>query len=152
MMRLAKVRSVRQLGEWMLDHGITPSENRHFGGVARVHSSSSLHYQDFGNGKRYIRPDSQGELALDVNDNDVSDSWWRRLRRGEWRIHKPRTEAETLEWLFKKIKKVSRDKGWPLDEMFFDRWGFRKETGYQNNTPISGHATHLHVGFYRDEF
>lgn len=143
--RLASVRSVTALGFWLRRHGLTPTENRKFGGVDPVHSATSLHYQKDKKGS--FDPNKQGNLALDVNDISVVDTAFYRLRRGRWRFWKPQSEAEALAYAYATLLSVARKKGWPMDEMFFHKHGFRVETGFEANTPISGHDGHLHVGF-----
>ena len=122
----------------MQAHGISPGQHENFGGVDNVHTSTSLHYA-----RRLGR--SSMSLALDVNDNDVRDTWWRHLNH---RI-RPSSEAQTLTWLYKKILRTARRNRWPLNEMFYGSYGFMREYGYGVNHAISGHATHLHVGWDR---
>lgn len=148
--RLAGLHSVTAVGMWLRRHGLTPSENRTFGGVDPVHSATSLHYQKDRKGS--FAPDKQGNLALDVNDISVVDTAFYRLRRGHWRFWKPQTEAAALGYAFDRLLATARTKGWPLDEMFFHQRGFRIETGFGANTPISGHDGHLHVGFQNSEW
>lgn len=146
-MRLAKCRGTYDVGQWLLSKGITPSEHRGYGGVDRVHGSTSLHYQL--DQKGAFPAGYQGNLALDANDNDVSsEKWGRKLRRkfGLW------TEVATLKMAYRMIKRMARRKRWPLDEMFVDGLGFMVEYGYDRNRPIGNHETHLHIGFSRSRW
>lgn len=126
-MKLREVNSVVQLGRWMQDKGFSPGEHPKFGGVNPVHTSTSLHYKS---------------LALDVNDRDVDDTV-----KGQFK-----SEHEALKWLYGRILGVAEVQGWPLDEMFFNGWGFIKERGYDHNHAIGGHDGHLHVGFSKKEW
>ena len=143
--RLQQVRSTRGYGVWARRHGISVAENRAFGPVTKVHGEGSLHYQVDKKGN--FADDLQGNLALDVNDIHISDSVLLRIRRGRWKFWKPQSETETLRWLYQQTLKIARNRGWPLDEMFFDGFGFRMETGYDANVPIGGHDTHFHIGW-----
>lgn len=136
--KLRNVRSVKELGVWMQKQGFTPGENAHFGRVHAVHTSTSLHYKRMRNGVPTKRQDLQGNLALDVNDNDVKDD---KMPFDD--------EGEALRWLYEKILSVARARKWPLDEMFHGNKGFIKEKGYGHNHPISAHDHHLHVAFYK---
>ena len=122
---LRDCQSIVQVGQWMQSKGFSPGEHPKFGGVAPVHSNTSLHYK---------------AQALDVNDRDIEDD------------HMPfDDEHEALSWLYAKILKVA-EKHWPdgvLDEMFHDKKGYIKERGFDQNHPIGGHSGHLHVGFQR---
>jgi len=141
--RLERCRSVVEVGEWLKQNGISPSQNKHFGAVG-THSSASWHYR-LSDGS--FAADRQGELAIDVNDNDVTDT---RLKRGG-RLSRPRSEAETLTWLYKKIARVSRRQGWPLTELFFNGGGrgrgYKARSGWGVNVTVSGHETHLHAAW-----
>lgn len=88
------------------------------------------------NGRQISTP--QGKLAIDVNDNDVSDD---RLPFDD--------EQEALRWLYHKTLSIARAEHWPLDEMFHDGFGYIKERGYSHNHPIGGHDHHFHIGWYR---
>ena len=83
-MKLDRCQSVRDVGRWLQQHGLSPGENRYFNGVAPVHSDTSMHYRR-GTKDSGVRADKQGDLALDVNDVDVKDTLFWRLRRGRWR-------------------------------------------------------------------
>lgn len=130
-MKLAEVRGVVALGKWMQSKGFSPGEHPQFGGVHPVHTSTSLHYKG---------------LALDVNDRDVRDTLMGN-RPGQFK-----TEVAALRWLYGRILGVAEAKKWPLDEMFFDGFGFIKERGYDHNHPIGGHDGHLHVGFWKGKW
>lgn len=136
-------KSVKQVGKWLLQHGITPGENRDFGKVHPVHTSTSMHYQL--NARGIFASDKQGNLALDVNDQSVDDDKFAK------KFGKVDNETEALTIVYFRILHVAERFEWPLNEMFFSGWGFRKETGYDRNVPIGGHATHLHAAwdFYR---
>ena len=129
-MKLMKVRSIKELGHWMQKRGISTSEHPAFGGVTQgAHGNNSLHFRG---------------LALDVNDRDVRDT-----KLGPIKIV---SEQQALRLLFRRIKRVARKKGWPLNEMFFDKWGFIKEKGFEQNHPEDNHEGHLHVGFDKDSW
>lgn len=148
---LHKCRNVEEVGQWMQRRGLTPSENRRFGSVDNdAHSDGSLHYQL---GQKGAFPsDKQGDLALDVNDRSISDTMFSRLRRGHWKVWRPQTEFEALRFLYRKINRVAKKEGWPLDEMFFNKFGFRVESGFGVNVPIENHETHFHAGWTRFSF
>ena len=129
-MKLKNVKSVVQLGKWLQEQGISPGEHSKFGGVHPVHTTGSLHYRD---------------LALDVNDRGIDDTLIAGRRGFD-------TEHEVLRWLYGRILGVAEANGWPLDEMFFNGFGFIKERGFDHNHPITGHDGHLHVGFTRAEW
>jgi hypothetical protein len=149
--RLGASRNVEDVGKWMQSRGLTPAENRLFGDVdSDAHTSTSLHYQRGQKGN--LVADKQGDLALDVNDISIADSMFFRVMRGHWKIWRPQSEFEALRFLFKKVQKMSQKKGWPLDEMFFNEFGFRVETGFGVNTPIENHETHLHAGWSKFSF
>ena len=143
--RLSKIHSITGVGLWLRRHGLTPSENAAFGGVDPVHSGTSLHYQKGTKGT--FAPDKQGNLALDVNDISVVDTFFFRMRRGPLAFWKPQSEEQALRFAFKKLKATAKKEEWPLDEMFFKDFGFRIESGFVANVPIGGHETHLHCGF-----
>lgn len=149
-MKLGEAKNVKQVGRWLQDHGISPGEHRAFGTVHKVHAVDddgnpvSLHYMRGRPG--VVAENWQGNLALDVNDHDVSDDKFSK------KFGKVDSETEALTIVYFKILRVAERKEWPLDEMFFWKWGFRKETGYDYNTPIGGHDTHLHVGFFQFEW
>jgi lysozyme len=146
--RLERCTSVVEVGEWLERNGISPSQNKHFGAVG-THSSASWHYRLRDHS---LAADRQGELAIDVNDNDVTDT--RLKHRG--RLFRPRSEAETLTWLYKRIARVSRRKGWPLAEMFFNGGGrvrgYKADQGWGRNVTVSGHETHLHAAWTKFEW
>jgi hypothetical protein len=140
-MKIREVKSVKQLGKWMQEHGLTPGENRFFGVVNPVHSDTSLHYREGKNGSIRTAANRQGTLAIDLNDRDVADD----IKKGKAAGFK--TETDALNYVYSRIHTTAEDEGWPLNEMFFHDRGFLKETGYSVNHPISGHDTHLHVAF-----
>lgn len=149
-MKLDQCRSVRDVGRWLQRHGLSPGENYFFGGVAPVHSDGSMHYrQDV---KSNLRDDKQGNLALDVNDRDVSDTVYYRLRRGHWRAWRPQTEHEALMFAYNKILATAKRKGWPLEEVFFNGKGAIVEEQLRVNHPISGHDGHMHAAWYKYQF
>ena len=123
-MKLGSVKSVVQLGNWLEEFGFTPGEHPKFGGVDPVHSATSLHYVG---------------QALDVNVRTLKKEVKQRFKN----------EEAALQWLYGRILGVAEAKDWPLDEMFFNGYGFLKERGYNHNHPIGGHDGHLHVGFSR---
>lgn len=110
-----------------------------------------MHYRR-GNKDSGVRDDLQGDLALDVNDRDVRDTSFYRLRRGHWRMWNPQTEHEALMFAYEKILSTAKKKDWPLEEVFFDGKGSIIEEQHDRNHPIGGHDTHMHVAFYRFEF
>lgn len=126
-MTLHEVKGIVPLGKWMLEKGFSPGEHPKFGGVHPVHTATSLHYKG---------------LALDVNDRDVQDT-----AKGQFK-----NETEALKWLYFRILGAAEHLGWPIDEMFFDGFGFIKEQGFDVNHAIGGHADHLHVGFKKDKW
>lgn len=108
-------------GRWALERGFVVGEGPDpFGPVTPgVHSETSLHYE--------LR-------ALDINY---------RAGAGRWE-----SEGEALRWLYKKVLRYRRfHPRFPLDEMFFNGYGFIKERGVGVNWPILHHEDHLHVGF-----
>lgn len=119
-LRLKDCRNVREVGKWAQSKGYRVGEHPAFGGVHPVHTSGSLHYV---------------AQALDINDDGATDE------------ELFDNETESLAWLYHKILGVARAQNWPLDEMFFNGFGFIKELGYGANHPILGHDGHLHVGF-----
>jgi hypothetical protein len=121
-MRIGEVRTIVQVGHWLEDRGFIVSEHPSFGKVHRVHAPGSLHYK----GK-----------AMDVNYNVHAAN----MRR-EWD-----SEREALSWLYDHLLESSERFSWPLDELFFRRRGFLKETPNDNH-PVDGHEEHLHVGFF----
>jgi hypothetical protein len=110
----------------MQKKGFIVSEHPAFGIVHRVHSATSLHYE---------------EQALDVNHNVHSAN-----DAKEWN-----TESEALNWLYRKIMQAAKNHKWPLDEMFFNGHGFLKETPLVNHA-IGGHDGHLHIAFQKKEW
>ena len=149
------VGSTKEYVEWLRKRGITPGENKHAGTVFPVHTGTngdwgSLHYRTVRdgrivvaekklvthNGRQIMTP--QGDLALDINDNDVRDDKFRRQFR---------TESEALTFLYHRTVAVFGPDGYDvLDEAFHGGFGFLKEDPDRNH-PISGHATHFHAGF-----
>ena len=84
--------------------------------------------------------------ALDVNDNDPMDDKFRKDFR---------TEKEALTFLYFRLLNAAEKFNWPLDEMFFDGFGYIKEDGKPGdarNHPIAGHDDHLHVGMIEAGF
>jgi hypothetical protein len=140
-MKIRDVKSVEQLGKWMQERGLSPGENRLFGGVHPVHSDTSLHYRQHKNGSVQVAPNKQGDLAIDLNDQSVADD----IKKG--RAAGFKTEADALDYVYSRIHTTAEEEGWPLNEMFFSNRGFIKETGFQTNHPITGHEDHLHVAF-----
>lgn len=144
-MRLREVKSVIDLGTWLQDTGITPSEHPSFGGVHDVHTNGSLHYggaDDVADMKRR-RLECR---ALDVNDNDPMDDKFRKDFL---------TEKEALTFLYFRLLNAAAKFHWPLDEMFFNGFGYIKEQGEPDvapNHPITGHDTHLHIGMTEASF
>lgn len=142
-MRLRNVKGIGDYISWLQSKGITPSQNSKIGRVDMVHTSTSLHYREnHGNGIR-LAPNSQGDLAIDVNDNDVGDDNF---------AARVFSESTALKIVFYRTKRMAKRKHWCLNEMFFADLGFMKEYGYGVNHPVSGHSTHLHVGFDNETF
>jgi len=144
-MKLPEVESIIDLGTWLQSVGITPSEHPDFGGVHDVHTKGSLHYGGADNVADMKRRGLQGR-ALDVNDNDPMDD--------KFRKDFP-TEKEALTFIYFRLLHAAARFDWPLDEMFFDGFGYRKEQGKPDeapNHPITGHDTHLHVGMTAVKF
>jgi hypothetical protein len=135
-MKLKDCRSVKEITEWMRSRGFTPGENAYVDRVDPVHGSTSLHYKTIVKGAVVFARDKQGNLAIDVNDNDVRDD------------KMPfDNEHEALLWLYNKMLTVFGPRGYDvLDEMFFNGLGFIHERP-TNNHPITGHDGHLHAGF-----
>jgi hypothetical protein len=143
--RLHELRSIVDLGEWLQDMGVTPSEHPSFGGVHDVHTNGSLHYGGAANVAAMERRGLEGR-ALDVNDLDPMDDRFR---------ERFRTEKEALTFLYFRLLGAAERFGWPLDEMFFDGFGYIKEEGRPGeapNHPITGHDSHLHVGMIEASF
>ena len=141
-MKLKDCKSVVEVGKWIQSKGMSPGEHPQFGGVHEVHTQGSLHYGGCRSEEERKRLRRAGK-ALDVNDNSVEDTMSRRVRK-RLGIY---TEHDSLKWLYKRILKVAQEEGWPLDECFFNGYGFIKERGYGVNHAIGGHENHLHVGF-----
>lgn len=144
-MRLQEVESIVDLGKWLQSVGITPSQHPNFGGVDDVHTKGSLHYGGADNVADMKHQGLQGR-ALDVNDNDPMDD--------EFRKDFP-TEKEALTFIYFRLLHAASRFDWPLDEMFFDSFGYRKEQGKPDdapNHPITGHENHLHVGVVAVKF
>lgn len=119
-MILRSVKSVVDYGHWATDRGFIVSEGPiPFGPIdPDAHSDTSLHYSN---------------RALDIN-----------FRTGErWS-----NEQEALKWLYRKTLRFKKgNRAWPLDELFFNGFGYIKELGTSVNHPISNHEDHLHIGF-----
>lgn len=145
-MKIADVKSIKELGEWMQERGLTPGENHLFGVVHPVHGETSWHYRESKNGKVAVAPNRQGDLAIDLNDRDVADD----IKLGKAAGFK--TEAEALDYVYSRIHTTAAEHGWPLNELFFAQRGFIKEDGFDVNHPISGHEDHLHVAFERERW
>lgn len=144
-MRLREVRSVVDLGTWLQEVGVTPSEHPGFGGVHDVHTTGSLHYGGAKNVADMERKGLEGR-ALDVNDLDPIDDRFRQEFRNE---------KEALTFLYFKLLGAAERFAWPLDELFFDGFGYIKEEGRPGeapNHPVAGHDTHLHVGMTEASF
>jgi hypothetical protein len=138
-MRLRDVGSLVDLGRWLQGVGLTPSEHPQFGGVHDTHTEGSLHYGGARNVAQMTRRGFAGR-AIDVNDHDPIDDRFRRDFRNE---------REALTFLYFKLLAAAGKFGWPLDEMFFNGFGYIKEEGAPDvapNHPITGHDTHLHIG------
>lgn len=163
-MKLSNVHSVTELGDWFQRRGLSPGENFAFGIVSPVHVGCpaeppvdwrSVHYHKGSlaslGPKRLVRgiETPQGNCAIDLNDDSVADDKFHRLIRGQWRIWKPSNETESLLFIYGRILAAAQKHHWPLYEMFFDGHGFMQSYGYSVNHPITGHDTHLHVGFAR---
>jgi hypothetical protein len=144
-MRLRDVGSIVDLGRWLQDVGITPSEHPDFGGVHDGHTKGSLHYGGADDVAQMQRRGLEGR-ALDVNDLDVADD-----RFGS----DFRNEREALTFLYFRLLGAAGRFDWPLDELFFRGFGYVKEDGPPEdapNHPVPGHETHLHVGVTRATF
>ena len=144
MTKLRQVKGIRELGKWLQESGLTPGENRFFGEVHPVHSETSLHYRETKDGAVRVAANRQGTLAIDLNDVSVADD----IKNGKAAGFK--TETEALDYVYSRIHTIAEEEGWPLNEMFFARRGFIKESGYRVNHPIGGHDGHLHVAFDRE--
>jgi len=121
-MRLRQVRSVVDYGKWAQQHGFVVGEGpKPFGPVdPNAHTEGSLHYLG---------------RALDINYRT-------------WEHHRWESEREALTWLYKRTKRFRRfHPRWPLDELFFNGFGFIKEYGVKRNFAIDNHEDHLHIGF-----
>ncbi|HEX6329720.1 MAG TPA: hypothetical protein VF129_00315 [Actinomycetota bacterium] len=131
-MRLRDVGSLVDLGRWLQDKGITPSEHPDFGGVHDGHTEGSLHYGGARNIAQMRRRSLEGR-ALDVNDLDPIDDRFRKQFRNE---------REALTFLYFKLLRAADKFDWPLDETFFNGFGYIKEEGSPDeepNRPIGGH-------------
>ena len=133
-MKLDRCQSVRDVGRWLQQHGLSPGENRYFNGVAPVHSDTSMHYRR-GTKDSGVRADKQGDFALDVNDVDVKDTLFWRLRRGHWKMWWPQSEHEALLFAYNKILAMSKKKGWPLEECFHNGQGLDYRGAAQGQSP-----------------
>jgi hypothetical protein len=162
-MRLKDVTSVTQLGNWFRSKGLTPGENHAFGTVNPVHvgyldrSWTSFHYH-FGTSatlgvKQSVRgiQTPQGNLAIDLNDTGVSDDNFHRLIRGQWKLWKPKSETEALNYIYDRVLAVCLANHLPLAELFFAYRGYLA-TDPTHNHVIEGHMDHLHVAFSRHGF
>ncbi|MDQ3915104.1 MAG: hypothetical protein M3323_07205 [Actinomycetota bacterium] len=147
--RLKDCRSVWETGRWCQAKGFSPGEHKDFGGVHPGHTrgatssptDDSLHYQRIVDGRIQKAPDDQGTLAFDINDRDVADD-----------VLPFDDETEALIWLYHKFLGALGPKGRDvLDEMFFDGFGFIKETPTDNH-PIGGHDGHMHAGFKQERW
>ena len=144
-MELRDVRSIVDLGAWLQDRGLTPSEHPEFGGVHDVHTKGSLHYGGADDVAGMARHGLEGR-ALDVSDLDPIDDRFRKDFRNE---------NEALTFLYFKLLHAAARFDWPLDEMFFDGFGYIKEEGSPGdapNHPIGGHDDHLHIGVTEASF
>ena len=142
---LSEVKSVVDLGKWLQTKGITPSEHPDFGGVHDGHTTGSLHYGRAANVADMKARRLKG-LALDVNDNDPMDDRFRKDFRNE---------REALTFLYFRLLKAAEKFNWPLDEMFFNGFGYIKEKGEPGsapNHPETGHDNHLHIGMTTASF
>ncbi len=138
-MKLEDIKSLVDLGSWLQDKGLTPSEHPDFGGVHDVHAKGSLHYGGADDVAHMVRRGLEGR-ALDINDVDPIDDKFRKDFRNE---------TEALAFLYFRLLHAAARFDWPLDEMFFDGFGYIKELGGPGeapNHPISGHDDHLHIG------
>lgn len=114
--------------------GPTTSEHPDFGSVHDGHTEGSLHYGGARNVAQMRRRGLEGR-ALDVNDHDPIDNRFR-------------NEREALTFLYFKLLRAADKFDWPLDEMFFNGFGYMKEGSpdEEPNHPIGGHDGHLHIG------
>jgi hypothetical protein len=143
--RLREVKSVVDLGKWLQNKGITPSEHPDFGGVHDVHTEGSLHYGGAANVAEMRRRRLKGR-ALDVNDVTPLDDKFRKDFRNE---------KEALTFLYFRLLHAADRLNWPLDELFFSGFGYIKEEGQPGdapNHPVPHHEDHLHVGFTEATF
>jgi hypothetical protein len=148
-MKLSRVNSTKELCAWFKQHGLTPSENAHVDFVDDVHTSGSWHYR---RGPGVLQSNRQGTCAIDLNDYDVSDTKFYRLRRGDWKLWKPMSETEALNTVYNKLRRAAQKHRWPVAEMFFAGRGYKASAGWNYNVAISGHDGHLHVGFSSDRW
>lgn len=119
-MRLRRVNGVLPFGNWMDDLGYTVGQGPGIYGPVDpdAHVATSLHYKD-------------PSQAYDVNFGSSGPD-----------------ENEALRELYRRVLRFKRrHPRFPLDEMFFNGFGYMKEYGVDVNHPIEGHDTHLHVGF-----
>ena len=128
-MRLRDVHSIVDYGRWATSRGFRCAEGPgQFGPVAPVpvHSTTSLHY-------------ANPPRALDINHD-----WNTNVDAQQWS-----SELDALKWLYVKTLKWKRaHPRFPLDELFVAALGWVKEAPDQN-TAISNHWDHLHIGFTR---
>jgi hypothetical protein len=144
-MRLREVKSIVDLGHWLHSKGVTPSEHPDFGGVSDVHTKGSLHYGGGIDVADMKRRRLKGR-ALDVNDNSPLDDKFKKQFRNE---------KEALTFLYFRLLHGAARFNWPLDELFFNGFGYIKEDGKPGsarNHPITGHEDHLHIGVTRATF
>ena len=121
------------LGEVLL-----PQTSSSFGAASRPHYGGADNVADH-------KVKARGQ-ALDVNDNDPMDDTFRRDFR---------TENEALTFMYFRLLSAAAKFNWPLDEMFFNGFGYTKEQGEPDaapNHPITGHETHLHIGMTEADF
>lgn len=142
------ITTIRRLGLWRSEHYFVTSENAIFDVVGK-HGSTSRHYQ---RGRAGILapyngyPYRQGNLANDVNvlPQHIGKCFlWVNAKRVFFR-----SESAALKAMFDRTLDFADKYNWPLNEMFFDRWGWVEEAPGRNN-PISGHTTHLHDAYNR---
>ncbi len=125
-MILKEAHSVEQYGEWAVSKGFTVTEGPgRFGPVHSVHVEGSLHYVD---------------RALDIHYYPKTGSKWA-------------TESAALNWLYRRtLQFKNSNTSFPLDEMFFNGFGYVKELRTSDNHPIGGHDSHLHVGWTKTDW